>query len=65
MGVIKIQISKLEKGEWPMARETLMKLEAAPKRAERADYFEFDRFACKKNGRSVSLRSILISNFEF
>ena len=48
-----------------MARETLMKLEAAPKRAERADYFEFDRFACKKNGRSVSLRSILISNFEF
>jgi len=36
-----------------------------PMRGMRAKSFEFERFASKKDGRSVSLRSILISNFEF
>jgi hypothetical protein len=34
-------------------------------RASRAKCLEFDRIIWNEDGRSVSLRSILISNFEF
>jgi hypothetical protein len=34
-------------------------------RVLRAKHFEFDRLFWKEDGRSVSLRSALISNFEF
>jgi len=61
----KIRNSKFEirKGGWRFA--LFWKPDIHPMRAPRAKNFEFDRFEGNEDGRSISLRSVLISNFEF